>query len=226
MPEDSLETIALDVRACTKCALARTRTVAVPGEGSPESELFFIGEGPGFHEDQQGRPFVGAAGQLLNQMLGLIGLRREEVFITNVVRCRPPGNRDPLPDELSACDEYTLRQLEALEPKLIVTLGRYSMARFFGPGSMRDLHGRTKRWNGATCLAMYHPAAILRTNTPEMRRIYADDFRKIPALLAEARHARSAARAATTEKPEAAQLDQLRLFLRSGRWRCDRPPAR
>ena len=209
---ESLNTIAAEVRACVKCRLSHTRTVGVPGDGSPNAEIFFIGEGPGFHEDQQGRPFVGAAGQLLTEMLREIGLRREEVFITNVVRCRPPGNRDPQPDELGACDEYTQRQLAALEPKLIVTLGRYSMARFFGPGSMRDLHGRTTRWNGIACLAMYHPAAILRTNTPEMRRVYADDFRKIPALLAEARHARSAARAATTEKPEAAQLDQLRLF--------------
>src|ERR687883_232392 len=190
---DSLAAIGAEVRACQRCKLSRTRTVAVPGEGNPDAEIFFIGEGPGFHEDQQGRPFVGAAGQLLTEMLRLVGLRREEVFITNVVRCRPPGNRDPQPDELDACDEYTQRQITALEPKLIVTLGRYSMARFFGPGSMRDLHGRTTRWKDITCLAMYHPAAILRTNTPEMRRAYLEDFRKIPALLAEARHARSAA---------------------------------
>ena len=211
---DTLETIAADVRVCPKCRLSQTRTRAVPGEGSPNAEILFIGEGPGFHEDQQGRPFVGAAGQLLVEMLREIGLRREEVFITNVVRCRPPGNRDPLPDELSACDEYTLRQIDVLQPKLIVTLGRYSMARFFGPGSMRDLHGRTTRWNGTTCLAMYHPAAILRANTPEMRRAYADDFRKIPALLAEARRARQ--QRAEAERAEAAEatarLDQLPLF--------------
>src|SRR5919202_3441501 len=131
---DSLEAIGAEVRTCRLCRLSETRTVGVPGEGSPNAEIFFIGEGPGFHEDQQGRPFVGAAGQLLVEMLREIGLRREEVFITNVVRCRPPGNRDPLPDELSACDEYTQRQIAALEPKLIVTLGRYSMARFVGPG--------------------------------------------------------------------------------------------
>lgn len=210
MPE-SLDTIAADVRACYKCPLSQTRTEAVPGEGSPNAEILFIGEGPGFHEDQQGRPFVGAAGQLLVEMLREIDLRRTEVFITNVVRCRPPGNRDPLPDELGACDEYTQRQIAALEPKLIVTLGRYSMARFFGPGPMRELHGRTTRWRDITCLAMYHPAAILRTNTPEMRRIYLEDFQKIPALLAEARLARARREVAPEPRP-AAQLDQLPLF--------------
>jgi DNA polymerase len=173
----------------------------------------FIGEGPGFHEDQQGRPFVGAAGQLLTEMLRTIGLRREDVFITNVVRCRPPGNRDPLPDELQACDAYTLRQIAVLEPKLIVTLGRYSMARFIGQGSMRDLHGRTREWNGTTCLAMYHPAAILRTPTVEMRRIYEEDFRKIPVLLAEAQRKRAPVTAAAAmAEVTAAPLDQLPLF--------------
>src|SRR5919199_890866 len=199
MTSDSLERIGAEVRACRLCKLCETRTIGVPGEGSPNAEVMFIGEGPGFHEDQQGRPFVGAAGQLLVEMLREIGLRREEVFITNVVRCRPPGNRDPQPDELSACDDYAQRQIAALEPKLIVTLGRYSMARFFGPGAMRDLHGRTTRWNDITCLAMYHPAAILRTNTPEMRRIYLEDFRKIPALLADARKARAQAQPAMAQ---------------------------
>jgi DNA polymerase len=212
---ESLDVIATEVRACQLCKLCETRTIGVPGEGSPSSEIMFIGEGPGFHEDQQGRPFVGAAGGLLTEMLQLIGLRREEVFITNVVRCRPPGNRDPLPDELSACDSYTQRQIEVLQPKLIVTLGRYSMARFVGTGPMRDLHGRTREWNGITCLAMYHPAAILRTPTPEMRRIYAEDFRKIPPLLAEAQVRHQAALAAAEAAAEAVAtppLDQLRLF--------------
>jgi DNA polymerase len=210
---ESLEVIGADVRACRMCKLCQTRTVAVPGEGSPNAEIMFIGEGPGFHEDQQGRPFVGAAGQLLTEMLKVIGLRREEVFITNVVRCRPPGNRDPLPNELSACDTYTQRQIAVLDPKLIVTLGRYSMARFIGSGPMRELHGRAREWNGITCLAMYHPAAILRTPTVEMRRIYEDDFRKIPGLLAEARKKREAVLAAAREAATVpAQPDQLRLF--------------
>jgi DNA polymerase len=210
---DSLELISADVRACRSCKLCQTRTRGVPGEGRPDAEVFFIGEGPGFHEDQQGRPFVGAAGQLLVEMLAGIGMRREDVFITNVVRCRPPGNRDPLPDELQACDAFTQRQIAILKPKLIVTLGRYSMARFIGTGSMRELHGRTREWSGITCLAMYHPAAILRTPTPEMRRIYADDFRSIPVLLTEARRKQTDLLAAAARaEVAAAQLDQLPLF--------------
>jgi DNA polymerase len=209
---DTLEAIGADVRACRMCKLCQARTVGVPGEGSPNAEIMFIGEGPGFHEDQQGRPFVGAAGQLLTEMLGLIGLRREEVFITNVVRCRPPGNRDPLPDELAACDTYTQRQIAVLDPRLIVTLGRYSMARFIGTGPMRDLHGRAREWNGITCLAMYHPAAILRTPTVEMRRMYEDDFRKIPLLLAEARQKREATAALAQAAAAPPPLDQLPLF--------------
>jgi uracil-DNA glycosylase family 4 len=209
---DSLTVIGADVRACRLCKLSQTRTVGVPGEGSPNAEVMFIGEGPGFHEDQQGRPFVGAAGQLLTEMLQHIGLRRQDVFITNVVRCRPPGNRDPLPDELSACDAYTLRQVDVLKPKLIVTLGRFSMARFFGPGPMRELHGRSREWNGITCLAMYHPAAILRTPTVEMRRIYEEDFSRIPLLLADARKARAVVVSAPAAAEPATQLDQLPLF--------------
>jgi DNA polymerase len=210
---ETLDQIGAEVRACRLCKLCQTRTVGVPGEGIPTAEVMFIGEGPGFHEDQQGRPFVGAAGQLLSEMLRVIGLRREDVFITNVVRCRPPGNRDPLPDELEACDTYTQRQIAVLQPKLIVTLGRYSMARFIGQGPMRDLHGRTREWNGIACLAMYHPAAILRTPTPEMRRIYEEDFRKIPALLEEERNKRAAvALAAARLEPTPSQLDQLPLF--------------
>jgi uracil-DNA glycosylase family 4 len=212
---DSLAVIGADVRACRMCKLSQTRTVGVPGEGNPNAEIMFVGEGPGFHEDQQGRPFVGAAGQLLTEMLQLIDLRRQDVFITNVVRCRPPGNRDPLPDELAACDTYTLRQVAVLDPSLIVTLGRFSMARFFGPGPMRELHGRARDWNGTTCLAMYHPAFILRTPTVELRRAYAEDFRKIPLLLADARQKRAAlalSLAATAVHEQPRQLDQLPLF--------------
>src|SRR5215467_3190459 len=212
MMAETLEQIGAEVRACRLCKLCQTRTVGVPGEGSPKAEIMFIGEGPGFHEDQQGQPFVGAAGQLLTEMLGVIGMRREAVFITNVVRCRPPGNRDPLPDELEACDVYTQRQIAVLDPKLIVTLGRYSMARFIGQGSMRELHGRTRDWNGITCLAMYHPAAILRTPTVEMRRVYADDFRKIPPLLDQATKKRAAIMAASASSAAVTQLDQLPLF--------------
>jgi uracil-DNA glycosylase family 4 len=212
MPAETLEGIAAEIRRCTRCVLSASRTNACPGEGTGEAEVFFIGEGPGFHEDQQGRPFVGAAGQLLNEMLHLVELERSSVFITNVVRCRPPGNRDPLPDELAACDDYTVRQLAVLQPKLIVTLGRYSMARFFGPGAMRDLHGRTTTWNGITCIAMYHPAAILRSNTSAMRALYEQDFRKIPALVERARQQAAASQRAAAVQEETAPMDQLRLF--------------
>lgn len=200
-PADSLDLIAADVRGCPKCRLCETRTHAVPGEGSSSAELFFIGEGPGFHEDTRGRPFVGAAGQLLEQMLGHIGLRRDEVFITNVVRCRPPANRDPRPDELAACDEYTQRQIARLRPRVIVTLGRFSMARFFGPGSITRLHGTTTVWNGITSIAMYHPAFILRAQTPQLMQAYREDFAKIPALLAQVKAAPPAATAASPAQP-------------------------
>jgi uracil-DNA glycosylase family 4 len=212
---ETLETIAADVRMCPKCPLAHTRTHAVPGEGSPNSEVFFIGEGPGYNEDQQGRPFVGAAGHLLNEMIEHIGLRRQDVFITNVVRCRPPQNRDPQPDELAACDEYTQRQLTVLQPRLIVTLGRFSMAKFFGKGTMKALHGTTVEWNGMTCIAMYHPAAILRGQTAESRRAYAEDFEKIPPLLERLRKEpqKPPPRQETASpEPEQEPPDQLSLF--------------
>lgn len=216
MPE-TLQDVARDVELCQLCPLHLTRTRGVPGDGRPNAEVMFIGEGPGFHEDQQGRPFVGPAGQLLNDMLRTIGLRREDVFITNVVRSRPPGNRDPLPAELAACDAYTLRQIAVIQPRIIVTLGRFSMARFFGPNvRITAMHGQTTRWQGITCLAMFHPAAVLRTNTPEMRRLYAQDFRKIPELLealraGDERQVVADAGAVHAESPPE-RVDQLPLF--------------
>ncbi len=211
MPVDPLEAIAADVERCQKCRLFKTATHGVPGEGSPAAEIMFIGEGPGFHEDQQGRPFVGAAGQLLNEMLERIGMKRGDVFITNVVRHRPPENRDPLPDELAACDEYTQRQIGVLRPKVIVTLGRFSMARFFGPDvKISRIHGQTTVWNGITCIAMYHPAAVLRAQSGDMRRTYAEDFAKIPPLLAKLRERPEPKLPAAKDPPE--QIDQLKLF--------------
>ncbi len=209
MAQDTLETVAADVRRCEQCRLFRTATHGVPGEGSPTAEVMFIGEGPGFHEDQQGRPFVGAAGQLLNEMLEQIGFRREDVFITNVVRHRPPDNRDPMSDELAACDTYTQRQIAILQPRVIVTLGRYSMARFFGPNvKISRIHGEAIVWNGISCLAMYHPAAVLRAQSAEMRRTYAEDFGKIRPLLEAARQKAVVEPApAPPERP-----DQLPLF--------------
>lgn len=185
--DDSLATIAAEVNACTRCKLHAGRTRAVPGDGPASAEIMFIGEGPGFHEDQQGKPFVGAAGKFLEELLGLIGLKRDQVFITNVVKCRPPGNRDPEADELAACDDYLERQIEALNPKVIVTLGRFSMAKFFRDVKISDVHGRAKRVRGRLVVAMFHPAAALHRESYKAPLI--EDFKKLPALIAEAESA-------------------------------------
>src|SRR5689334_9344767 len=137
-----LEVIRSEVVVCTRCRLSQTRTRAVPGEGSPQARVLFVGEGPGGRENESGRPFVGPAGQLLADLLRGIGWERSDVFITNVVKCWPPGNRDPLPDEKAACNGYLDRQIFALQPRIIVTLGRHSMERFFGPGQgISRIHG-------------------------------------------------------------------------------------
>src|SRR5574341_175911 len=133
------------VRVCQRCDLAKGRTNAVPGEGPENAAIMMIGEGPGFHEDRQGRPFVGAAGQFLEELLAGIGMTREQVYITNVVKCRPPGNRDPLPNELLACEPYLNRQIELIKPNVIVTLGRFSMYRYFPGASISKTHGQPKR---------------------------------------------------------------------------------
>jgi uracil-DNA glycosylase len=192
-----LEAIAAEVRTCTKCRLAQTRTQAVPGEGSPDTEVVFVGEGPGFNEDRQGRPFVGRAGDLLNKLLGSVAWPRGDVFITNVVKCRPPDNRDPEPDEIAACAPYLQRQLEVLDPALIVTLGRHSMGRFLPGARISQVHGTTHPVDpatgarDATVLAMYHPAAALRT--PAIERESYDDIGHAPRALLDARSRRGAA---------------------------------
>src|SRR5450830_930536 len=140
--EETLAQIAKEVSICQKCALYHSRKLAVPGEGPANAEVMFIGEGPGFHENEQGKPFVGQAGHLLDQLLEAAGLQREKVFITNVVKCRPPQNRDPEPDELAMCSHFLDRQIEAIKPKVIVTLGRFSMARFIENGKIGAIHGR------------------------------------------------------------------------------------
>jgi DNA polymerase len=191
---DDLQVLEAEVRSCTRCRLSEGRKRAVPGEGDRQAKIMFVGEGPGFWENEQGRPFVGQAGKLLEELLTDIGLRREQVYITNVVKCRPPNNRDPLPDELTACHGYLERQIALFEPRLIVTLGRFSMAKFFPPGKgVRDLHGTTVRYGRSTCLAMYHPAAALRQ--PAWKQALVDDFRKIPALLEQAEGAFEASEA-------------------------------
>ncbi len=205
---DDLTIIANEVRSCRRCELSGTRKNAVPGEGPASAEVMFIGEGPGFHEDQQGRPFVGPAGEFLNQLLTSAGLNRNDVFIANVVKCRPPGNRDPLPEEISACSGYLDRQIEAINPKVIVTLGRYSMARYFPRDKISAIHGRARRLDGRVVVAMYHPAAAL--HQPALREAIEDDFRRLPQILADA--LKQAELARKTSKPEDDGAEQLSLF--------------
>jgi uracil-DNA glycosylase family 4 len=193
----ALEGIAAEVRVCTKCRLHETRTRAVPGEGDPETEVVFVGEGPGFNEDRGGRPFIGRAGDLLVKLLASIGWRRDDVFITNVVKCRPPDNRDPQPDEIAACAPYLRRQLEVLDPAVIVTLGRFSMATFMPGARISQAHGTIRPVDPATgagsavVFAMYHPAAALRTPSIE-RESYAD-IANVPMTLLESRRRRETA---------------------------------
>ncbi len=175
---DSLESVSKDVIACTLCRLAETRTQAVPGEGSPAAAVMFIGEGPGFNEDQQGRPFVGRAGKLLEDLLGSVPMRREDVFITNVVKCRPPDNRDPLPDEVSACSGYLKAQIELLNPRVIATLGRHSLLRFVPDARISRDHGTIMRWEGRVIYPLYHPAAALRST--QVMQATVEDFKRIP----------------------------------------------
>ena len=178
---DSLDEIARAVRDCADCPLHRGRTHAVPGEGSPSAELMFIGEGPGFHEDRQGRPFVGPAGHLLEGLLASIGTNREDVFIANMVKCRPPDNRDPEPPEITACAKYLDRQIELINPKLIVTLGRFSLGRFFPGESVTRARGKLREKDGRRIFPVLHPAAALRR--PELRKTLVEDFRAIASLL-------------------------------------------
>lgn len=191
----ALEGIATEVRACTRCRLHETRTNAVPGEGDPDTEVVFVGEGPGFNEDRQGRPFVGRAGDLLVRLLAHIGWQRHEVFITNVVKCRPPDNRDPQPDEIAACAPFLRRQLEVIDPAVVVTLGRYSMGTFMPGARIGQAHGTTRPADpdtgarDALVFAMYHPAAALRT--PAIERESYDDIARVPAVLLRSRELRA-----------------------------------
>jgi uracil-DNA glycosylase family 4 len=190
----ALEDVAREVRACTACRLHEGRTQAVPGEGHPSTEVLFVGEGPGYNEDREGRPFVGAAGAFLTELLGSVGWRRDEVFITNVVKCRPPDNRDPEPDEIAACAPFLRRQMEALDPALIVTLGRHSMGRFMPGARIGQVHGTTRPADpetgarGALVFAMYHPAAALHQGS--LRQTLLDDMAHVPAALVAAREGR------------------------------------
>jgi uracil-DNA glycosylase len=201
-----LDAIATEVRVCQRCRLGASRTNAVPGEGEPETEVVFVGEGPGFNEDRLGRPFVGRAGDLLVKLLATLGWRRSEVFITNIVKCRPPENRDPEPDEVAACLPYLHRQLEILDPALVVTLGRHSLGRFMPGARIGQAHGTMAPADPATgardalTYALYHPAAALRSTDVE-RQSYAD-VAGIPAALLEARRRRADRDTAMVREPQ------------------------
>ncbi len=183
LPND-MPSLHKQIRRCELCELSRTRTFAVPGAGDPEARLMFVGEGPGAHEDKQGLPFVGAAGRLLDQLLEGIGMDRSDVFITNVLKCRPPANRDPLPNELDACRPYLTRQVQLINPDIVATLGRFSMAEFLGPGySISRIHGKPRRVGGRLLVPLLHPAAALRQT--RMKEELEADFQTLARILAE-----------------------------------------
>jgi DNA polymerase len=189
-----------EIIACRDCELAKYRTKVVPGEGAEDAGLLFIGEAPGWHEDQQGRPFVGPAGQFLDQLLTSIDLRREEVYIANVIKCRPPQNRDPLPAEIQSCRKWLDRQIEIIQPQMIITLGRYSLARYFPNESIGKIHGKPRKSGGVIYYPMYHPAAALHQGS--LRRTIETDMLRIPQLLAQGKE----------QIQDAVESQQLSLF--------------
>jgi DNA polymerase len=205
--EEALKRIAQEVSVCTQCALHHSRKLAVPGEGPTNAEILCIGEGPGFHENEQGRPFVGAAGKFLEELLASINLKRTDVFIANVLKCRPPGNRDPLPEELAACNNYLERQIQAINPKVIVTLGRFSMANFLPNAKISQVHGQATRVRGRLIVAMYHPAAALHQRS--LRPIIEVDFAQLPDLIAKAAQMPEYQEPAPVEKEEPKQLNMF-----------------
>ncbi|HEX9018956.1 MAG TPA: uracil-DNA glycosylase [Anaerolineaceae bacterium] len=223
-PAEVLKEIASQVAECKACQLSYSRKKAVPGEGPADAEIMLIGEGPGFYENEQGRPFVGAAGKFLDELLEKAGVSRKQVFITNVVKCRPPGNRDPQPEELSACNAYLERQIEAINPLIIVTLGRYSMAKFLPNVRISEVHGQPAWVRGRLIIPMFHPAAAL--HQPSLQASVERDFARLPEWIQQARQngknmagpsaragqsagAAPAAKAATTARPVPQQQSLL-----------------
>ena len=214
---DQMNQLADEIAVCQDCMLHLTRNKAVPGEGNVRTKILFIGEGPGANENAQGRPFVGNAGMFLNQLIAMAGLKRQEVFITNVVKCRPPSNRDPLPEELSACAKYLNRQIELINPLVIVTLGRYSMARYFPLQRISAIHGQGQWVNDRMIVPMFHPAAAL--HQPGLRSAIEHDFTMLPVYLEEARKRmepvqveEAPAEAPAAEEPDSGEAEQLSLF--------------
>ncbi len=195
-----------EITRCQQCGLSKNRTKTVPGEGAEDADVLFIGEAPGWHEDQQGRPFVGPAGQYLDSLLATINFKREQVYITNVVKSRPPSNRDPQPSEIQACRTWLDRQIELIRPKMIVTLGRYSLAMFFPGKLISRIHGIAQRRDNIIYYAMYHPAAALHQQS--LRQTIEADMLKIPPLLAQAEIVTEAQVETVTE----AKPQQLNMF--------------
>ncbi|MGQ9833595.1 MAG: uracil-DNA glycosylase family protein [Candidatus Villigracilaceae bacterium] len=209
--EETLAQIAQEVAACTNCALHHSRHKAVPGEGPANAEIMLIGEGPGFYENEQGRPFVGAAGKFLDELLAGAGLKRSDVWIGNVVKCRPPGNRDPLPEELAACDVYLERQIAAINPKIIITLGRFSMGKFMPGARISAVHGQMRRVGPRFVIAMFHPAAAL--HQASLKPAIVQDFARLPQLLEQARAALEQVSAPVQEQAKVQEEPkQLTLF--------------
>jgi uracil-DNA glycosylase len=218
-----LAAFATEVAGCTKCRLSQGRTQVVFGVGDPGADLMFVGEAPGFHEDQQGKPFVGQAGKLLDKLLAGIGLERERVYIANVLKCRPPGNRDPQPDEIEACEAHLFRQIALIEPKVVATLGNFATKLLSGkPAGITRVHGveqeTTLGGRDVLLYPLYHPAAALYT--PAMMTTLEGDFARLPELLSgpvAARPAPVAVAVAAAPEPEPAferepEYAQLGLF--------------
>ena len=210
-----MQEIAKQISVCEKCVLCRTRKRSVPGEGPVNAQILFIGEGPGFNENEMGRPFVGQAGKFLDELIGHAGFKRPEVFITNVVKCRPPENRDPLPDELNACAAYLDKQIETINPDIIVTLGRFSMAKFFPMARISAIHGKAAWVSDRLVVPMYHPAAAL--HQPLLKNDIIADFKALPNAIEEAQKKK---KPLIVEKPESEKIkashtesvEQLKLF--------------
>ena len=200
----TLEDLHQRVHSCTDCPLHRTRTQAVPGEGSPDAKVMFVGEGPGFQEDRQGRPFVGPAGQFLNELLASVGLTREEVYITNMVKCRPPSNRDPFPGEVAACSKYLDEQVRLIGPRVIIPLGRHALANWFPNESISKVRAKPRRIGDVTLFPLYHPAAALHNSG--LRGTIERDFQAVGRLLEEAPEP---AVAVTKEVSQGQQLSML-----------------
>ena len=210
--EQTLAEVAKEVTVCQKCALYHSRKKAVAGEGPAKCEIMFIGEGPGFYENEQGRPFVGPSGKFLDELLAQAGLKRGDVWITNVVKCRPPGNRDPLPDEVATCNQYLERQIQSIDPSIIITLGRHSMGKFMPGAKISAVHGQMRKVGDRYVIAMFHPAAAL--HQASLKPAILADFGQLPRLLEQARKglSRDGQASDEPEEPPEDNFKQLGMF--------------